>query len=305
MKISIIGAGNVGGSCALKVCEKGLADEVILLDICKGIPQGKALDILQAMPLNGSNSRIIGTNDYSDIKDSDIVVVTAGVPRKPGMTREDLVDVNSKIISSIASEIKIHAPNSIVIVVTNPLDIMAHLMLKETGFDTSKVLGMAGVLDSTRFRTFLAMETGAKVEYIEAMVLGGHGDSMVPLADHVKINGKPVSEILEPEKLKRIVERTKNGGAEIVKLLKSGSAFYAPSASIIEMISSIVNVDETVLPCSVYLSGEYGYEDIFLGVPVKLDKNGVKGIVELEIAKDEKVLLDKSAEAVRKVTEDL
>ena len=285
MKIGIIGAGNVGASAALKICEKEFAEDVVLVDIAEGVPQGKALDIQQAMPLNNSNTRIKGTNDYSEINGSGIVVVTAGVPRKPGMTREDLLNVNANIIKSIAGHIKRHAPDSIVIVVTNPLDIMSYIMLKETGFDKSKVIGMAGVLDSTRFRTFIALETGAKVEDIEAMVLGGHGDSMVPLAAQTKVDGKPITEILPPEKVEKLVQRTRDGGAEIVKLLKTGSAFYAPGASVVEMIESIVNDNEKVLPCSVYLDGEYGYEDIFLGVPVMLGPEGVKEIVSLTTGK--------------------
>jgi malate dehydrogenase len=300
MKISIIGAGNVGASAALKVCEKELVEEVVLVDVVEGVPQGKALDILQAMPLNGSNARITGTNDYSEIKGSDIIVVTAGIARKPGMTREDLFKINAGITRSIAKEIKNHAPDSIIIVVTNPLDAMAYLMLKETGFDKSKVIGMAGILDSARYRTFLALETGAKVEDIEAMVLGGHGDSMVPLAAQTTISGKPIKEMLPDEKIKEIVERTKNGGAEIVKHLKTGSAFYAPAASAVEMVESIINEDEKVLPCSVFLEGEYGYEDIFLGVPVILGPEGVKKIVILELSEDEQALLDNSAEEVKK-----
>lgn len=301
MKISVIGAGNVGASTALKLCEKELAEEVVLVDVVEGIPQGKALDILQAMPLNSSNTKITGTNDFSTIKNSDIVIVTAGVPRKPGMTREDLLNINANITKSIAKEIKRHAPKSIVIVVTNPLDAMAYLMMKETGFDKSKVIGMAGILDSARFRTFLAMETRAKVEDIEAMVLGGHGDSMVPLAEHITIKGKPINKILSPDKVKAIVERTKNGGAEIVNYLKTGSAFYAPAASVVEMVESMIKEDNKILPCSVYLDGEYGYKDVFVGVSVRLCRDGVKEIVELKLSKEEKALLDRSAEEVKKV----
>ncbi|MFC1732653.1 malate dehydrogenase [candidate division KSB1 bacterium] len=283
MKISVIGAGNVGASTALKICEKKLAEKIVLVDIAEGIPQGKALDILEAMPLCKSNSMITGTNDYSEIKDSDIVVVTAGVPRKPGMTRDDLIDVNTKITKSIAAEIKKHAPNSVVIIVTNPLDLMAYVMLKETGFDKKKVIGMAGILDSTRFRCFIAMETGASVDEVEAMVLGSHGDSMVPLAAHTKVKGKPITDILDADKVEAIVDRTRKGGAEIVKHLKTGSAFYAPAASVVEMIESIVNEDGKILPCSVLLEGEYGLDDIFTGVPVKLCRDGIKEIVELDL----------------------
>ncbi|PIN86634.1 malate dehydrogenase [Candidatus Woesearchaeota archaeon CG10_big_fil_rev_8_21_14_0_10_44_13] len=299
MKISVIGAGNVGASAALKLCEKGLAEDVVLVDIMEGIPQGKSLDISQAMPLNSSNTKIKGTNDYSEIRDSDIVIVTAGVPRKPGMTRDDLFNVNATITKSIAKEIKLHAPDSIIIVVTNPLDVMAYLMMKETGSDKSKIIGMAGVLDSARFRAFLAMETGAKVEDIEAMVLGGHGDSMVPLAEHIMISGKQVSGIISKKKLQQIIQRTKDGGAEIVKYLKTGSAYYAPAAAIVEMVESILKEDGKILPCSVYLEGEYGYSDIFIGVPVKLCREGIKEIVELNLTGEEKALLDRSAGEVK------
>ncbi|MBD3313986.1 malate dehydrogenase [Candidatus Woesearchaeota archaeon] len=300
MKVSIIGAGNVGSSAAWVVCDKAIADEVVLVDITEGIPQGKALDIQEAMPLSRSNVKIKGTNNYSEIKDSDVVVVTAGVPRKPGMSRDDLLETNSNIIRSIAGEIKKNAPYSVVIVVTNPLDIMSYLMLKETGFDRKKVLGMAGVLDSTRFRTFIAdmLETG--VNDIEAMVLGGHGDSMVPLRKHTTVKGKPITDFLDDKDVEALIDRTRNGGAEIVKHLKTGSAFYAPGASIAEMIDAILKQDDRILPCSVMLQGEYGYKDIFLGVPCRLDSKGLKDIIELDLSDEEKNQLDDSAAAVKK-----
>ncbi len=304
MKISLIGAGMVGGAICLNVCEKELADEVVMVDIAEGIPQGKALDIAQALPLCGCNVKVTGSNTYDAIDGSDIIAVTAGVPRKPGMTRDDLVGINSKIISSIAKEIRERAPDSVVIVVTNPLDVMAHLMLKETGFPKERVIGMAGVLDSTRFRTFIAMETGAKVQDVEAMVLGGHGDSMVPLAAHTTVEGRPITEVLPEEKVEAIVQRTKDGGAEIVKLLKSGSAYFAPGASVGTMIEAMVKNNDAVLPCSVMLEGEYGYSGIFLGVPVRLFEGGVKEVVEFDLSDDEKALLDKSAEHVKKLIEE-
>ena len=299
MKVSIIGAGNVGATAAWIVCDKSIADEVVLVDIAEGTPQGKALDILEAMPLSKSNAGITGTNDYSEIKDSDLVVVTAGVPRKPGMSRDDLLETNSKIISSIAGEIKKNAPSAIVIVVTNPLDIMSYLMLKETGFDRKKVLGMAGVLDSTRFRAFIAgmLETG--VNEIGAMVLGGHGDSMVPLKEHTTVKGKPITEFLDEKDINSLIERTRKGGAEIVGHLKTGSAFYAPGAAIAEMVDAIAKEDDRILPCSVMLNGEYGCKGIFLGVPCRLDSRGLKEIVELELSDDEKRQLDESAQAVK------
>ncbi|MBU0535930.1 MAG: malate dehydrogenase [Nanoarchaeota archaeon] len=303
MKVSIVGAGNVGASAAWILADRQIADEIVLVDVVEGVPQGKALDILEGMPLSRSNAKLTGTNSYEEIKGSDVVVVTAGIPRKPGMSRDDLLDINSKIIRSIAAQIKEKAPKAVVIVVTNPLDIMTHLMYKELGFDKTKVIGMAGVLDSTRFRCFIAQELDVDVKEVEAMVLGGHGDSMVPLAEHTKVKGKPISEFLDKQDIESLVERTKNGGAEIVKLLKTGSAFYAPGASIAAMIEAMKNDKDEILPCSVMLEGEYGYKGIFLGVPCKLGPEGIKEIVELKLSKEEKELLDKSAEAVRKNTE--
>jgi malate dehydrogenase len=304
MKISIIGAGNVGASTALKLCEKELGD-VVLVDVVEGVPQGKALDIQQAMPLNSSNSRITGSNDFSEIKNSDIVVCTAGLARKPGMTREDLVIANSNIIKSVAANIKKYAPKSIVIVVTNPLDVMTYLMMKETGFAKEKVIGMAGVLDSTRMRAFIAEELDVSVSKVSALVLGSHGDSMVPLAEHTLVEGKRIKQFMDDESTKKIVERTRNAGAEIVNHLKTGSAFYAPGASVVEMIDAMIKDDGRILPCSVYLGGEYGYKGIFLGVPVKFNSSGVKEIVDIRLSKEEKALLDKSAEIVKQGIKEL
>ncbi len=299
MKISIIGAGHVGTVTSLRICEKELANDVVLVDIVEDMPQGKALDIQEAMPLCNSNTRIRGTNVFSKIENSDIVVVTAGIPRRPGTTREGLLQVNSNIIRSVAQEIKQHAPNSVVIVVTNPLDIMAHLMLKETGFDKKRVIGMAGVLDTTRFRAFIALETGEKTENIKTLVIGNHGDSMVPVLSQTTINDKPIKEVIEESKVKELVERTRTAGGEIVSYLKTGSAYYAPAYSIVEMIESMIKENRKVLPCSIYLEGEYGYDGIFLGLPIRLGKNGVVDVVDIELDKDEKLLLEKSASNIK------
>ena len=297
-KISVIGAGNVGAETARRCAEKNLG-EVILVDIIEGIPQGKALDILESAPVEGFTSKITGTNDFSRIKDSDIIVVTAGLARKPGMTREDLVIKNAEIIISVSASIKKFAPESIVLVVTNPLDVMAQLMWKETGFDGKKVIGMAGILDSARFASFIWLETGISPDKIEAMVLGGHGDAMVPLPKYTKINGKPINEVLPKEKVEALIQRTRDGGAEIVKLLKTGSAYYAPSASVVSMVEAIVKDSKKVFPCSVYLDGQYCLAGVFIGVPVKLGKNGVEEIIELELSDFESDALNKSAQVVK------
>src|SRR3989344_2288557 len=298
MKISIIGAGNVGASTALMLCQKSLADEVILVDVVEGMPQGKALDILETMPLYKSDTRIHGTNDFSQIKNSDIVIVTAGLPRKPGMSRDDLLKVNADIIGKVAESIKKSAPESIVIIVTNPLDAMTYHMLKKTGFAKNKIIGMAGVLDSARFRTLIAEKLKVSVTEISALVLGGHGDSMVPLAAHTLVNGKPLSAYIPDEEIAQLVARTRNGGAEIVNLLKTGSAFYAPAASVVEMVEEMLKSTGKILACSVLLEGEYNYKDVCVGVPVKLHKNGVKSIEKLVLTAEEKALLDKSAKEV-------
>jgi len=298
MKVSIVGAGNVGATAALMVIAKDLAD-VVLVDIAEGVPQGKALDIMEAAPLIGTDKKIIGTNDNSEIKNSGIVVITAGFPRKPGMDREDLINKNVTIINSICDNIKKYAPNAIVIVVTNPLDIMSYAALKATGFNKERVIGMAGVLDSTRFRSFIAEKTGKSVKDIETMTLGAHGDSMVPILEETKIEGKKISGVMDSENIDRLVERTRKGGGEFLPLLNT-SAWIAPAFSIVEMVEAIIKDSKKVLPCSVLLEGEYGYNGIYLGVPTKLGKNGVEGVIEIELSDETKKALDKSAEITKK-----
>lgn len=297
-KISVIGAGNVGAEVARRIVEKNLSD-VILLDILEGVPQGKALDILQSAPIEGFLNKIYGTNNYVDISDSDIIVVTAGFARKPGMTREDLVIKNGQIITEISKNIKKYSPNSIVIMVTNPLDVMTQLCWIKTGFSHNKVIGMAGILDTARFITFISEETKVPASKIESIVLGGHGDAMLPLINYTFVDGKPIKEILSKEKIDELVQLTKDGGAQIVKLLKTGSAYYAPSSSVVQMIDCIVNDKKKVLPCSAYLKGEYGLVDVFIGVPVKLGASGVEEIIEYKLTEDERHALHKSARIVK------
>lgn len=301
-KIALIGAGQIGGTMALLAAQKELGD-VVLYDILEGVPQGKGLDIYEATPVEGWNSKIIGTNSYQDIEGADICIVTAGIPRKPGMSRDDLVNTNTKIVKEVAENIKKYAPNSFVIVITNPLDAMVYVMYKITGFPKNRVMGMAGVLDSARFRTFISMETGVSVEDITAFVLGGHGDDMVPLPRYSTIAGIPLPEFpgMTKEKIEAMVQRTRNGGGEIVNLLKTGSAFYAPASSAIAMAESILKDQKRVFPCAVLCDGEYGYHNIFMGVPVILGKNGVEKIIEIQLTQEEKQALEKSAESVRKL----
>jgi malate dehydrogenase len=297
-KITIIGAGAVGATAAQRIAEKELGD-VVLTDIVEGLPQGKALDLMESGPLFGYDSKLTGTNDYKDIEGSDVVVITAGIARKPGMTREDLLKINAKIITDVSQNIKRYAPDSVVITVTNPLDIMTYVTLKTTGFEPARVFGMSGVLDSGRFAAFIAMELGCSVRDINAMVLGGHGDTMVPLPRFTTVTGVPITELMPESTINRLVERTINGGAEIVNLLKTGSAFYAPSAAVTNMVEAVVKDTKRILPVCAYLNGEYGGKDIYLGVPVKLGKHGVEEIVELNLSGEEKNALDMSAEAVR------
>jgi malate dehydrogenase len=292
-KISIIGAGFVGATTAFTIAERNLGD-IVLVDIVESV-FGKTLDMQQAMSGLDISSKIKGTTDYEDIKDSDIVIITAGFPRKPGMTRDDLLNKNSEIIKKACENVKKYAPNSILIVVTNPLDVMAYLAYKTTGFDKKRVLGMAGVLDSARFKTFLAESLDVPVKDIDCMVLGSHGDSMVSLINHTTVSGTPIKELLSEEKFNSIAERTKNGGAEIVKYLGSGSAYYAPAISIVLMVEALIMDKKIILPVSAMLEGEYGFNDIFLGVPVKLGKNGVEKIIEIKLSDDEKAKLDASA----------
>lgn len=299
MKISIIGAGQVGATTALRIAEKKLAKEVVVVDIIKGLAKGKALDMSQAGYVEGHDTEINGTDDFSAIKDSYIVVVTAGLARKPGMSREDLVEKNVKIVTSICKEIKENAPDSIIIMVTNPLDIMSYVALKETGFSPKKVIGMAGVLDSARHGSFIAEALNVSRKKVKPMVLGGHGDSMVAVNEHTTVDGKKLAEIMGHEEIKEISERTRFGGGEIVKHLNT-SAWYAPASSVAKMVEFIVKEKDEVIPASVYLNGEYGYKDIFLGVPVRLGKDGLKEIVELELSEESKKELDKSAEITKK-----
>jgi len=298
-KISIIGAGFVGATAAHWAAEKELGD-VVLVDILEGIPQGKALDLFQAGPVEGFDARVIGSNSYEETKDSDVVIITSGVPRKPGMTREDLLETNKKIIESVVAQVVKNSPNSILITVTNPLDTMTYLAFKRSGFPKQRVIGMAGILDTARFKAFIAMELGVSVEDIQALLLGGHGDEMVPLPRYTTISGIPLSQLLPREKIEGLVERTRNGGGEIVSLLKTGSAFYAPSAAAIQMTEAILKDKKRILPCCVYLEGEYGLRDICFGVPVKLGANGVESIIELQLIEEEKALVAKSAESVKK-----
>ena len=299
-KIALIGAGQIGGTMALLAAQKELGD-VILFDIMDGVPQGKALDIHQATPVEGCDATVTGTNDYKDIAGADICIVTAGIPRKPGMSRDDLVSTNTKIVKQVAEGIRDNAPNAFVIVITNPLDAMVYVMQKVTGFPKNRVMGMAGVLDSARFRTFISMETGVSVQDITAFVLGGHGDTMVPLPRYSTIAGIPLPEYpgLTPEKIDAMCKRTAGGGGEIVNLLKTGSAFYAPGSSAIAMAESILRDQKRIFPCAVLCEGEYGHSGIFMGVPVKLGEKGVEQIIEVKLSADEKAALDKSADAVR------
>jgi len=298
-KISIIGAGFVGATAAHWAAEKELGD-VVLVDILEGIPQGKALDLFQASPVEGFDARVIGSNRFEETMDSDVVIVTSGVPRKPGMSREDLLEINKKIIESVVAEVVKKSPQAILIMVTNPLDTMTYLAFKRSGLPKQRVMGMAGILDTARFKAFIAMELGVSVEDIQALLLGGHGDEMVPLPRYTTISGIPLSQLLPKETIDRLVDRTRKGGGEIVNLLKTGSAFYAPSAAAIQMTEAILKDKKRILPCCVYLDGEYGLKDICFGVPVKLGAGGMESIIELQLTEEEKKLVAKSAESVKK-----
>ncbi|MBM4348679.1 MAG: malate dehydrogenase [Deltaproteobacteria bacterium] len=303
-KISIIGAGFVGATAAHWAAAKELGD-IVLVDILEGIPQGKALDLFESAPVEGFDSNVIGTNTYEETKGSDIVIITSGVPRKPGMSREDLLEINRKIIESVVAEVTSKSPNAILIMVTNPLDTMTYLAVKKSGLPKERVMGMAGVLDTARYRAFIAMELGVSVEDIQALLLGGHGDEMVPLPRYTTISGIPLSQLLPKEKIDKLVDRARKGGGEIVNLLKTGSAFYAPSAGAIQMAEAILKDKKRILPCCVYLNGEYGLKDICFGVPVKLGEKGVESIIELDLTEEEKGLVAKSAESVKKSIEEL
>ena len=299
MKISVVGAGNVGATAAQYIAERELARELILLDVAEGIPEGKALDLAQASPVDRFDTRVTGTSDSGSLSGSDIVVITAGLARKPGMTRDDLLTTNADIVGSVCERLKETAPDAIVIVVTNPLDAMAYVALKVTEFTPARVVGMAGILDSARFRYFIADELNVSVEDVTAFVLGGHGDSMVPLPRYSSVAGIPLSELLDEAVIERLVERTRNGGAEIVGHLKTGSAFYAPASAIAEMVAAIVRDKKRILPCAAWLTGQYGVHDLFMGVPVKLGASGVEEIIEIGLTPDEQNAFHSSAQAVR------
>jgi len=297
-KITVVGAGNVGATAAQRIAEKELARTVVMVDVAEGIPQGKGLDQWQSAPIEGFDSRVIGTNGYDESAGSDIVVITAGIARKPGMSRDDLLNTNAGIVKSVGEQIKRTSPNAIVIVVSNPLDVMCWVAKEATGFPRERVIGMAGVLDTARYRAFLATELDVSVRDIQAMVLGGHGDTMVPLISYTTVSGIPITQLMERATLDAIVDRTRNGGAEIVKHLKTGSAYYAPSAGAVQMVEAIVNDQKRILPCSAWLEGEYGMKGLFLGVPVKLGRNGIEKILEVTLTVDERAALEKSAAAV-------
>jgi malate dehydrogenase len=304
-KISVIGAGNVGATLVQRLAEAELAKHVTVVDILEGIPQGKALDIQESSPVYGYDTRVIGSNTYDVIADSDIVVITAGIARKPGMSRDDLLATNTKIMTDVCNNIKKFAPNAMVIVVSNPLDAMCHVALQTTGFPSKRVFGMAGVLDTARYKSFLAEALDVSVEDIQGFVLGGHGDTMVPLPRYTTVAGIPLADLLDQATIDKIVDRARNGGAEIVSYLKTGSAFYAPSASVVEMIESIAKDKKKILPCAVYLTGEYGIKDLYVGVPVKLGKNGIEQVMEIKLTDTEKQELRKSADAVQDLVNSL
>jgi len=298
-KITIVGAGNVGATAAHWAATKEMGD-VVLVDIIEGMPQGKALDLLETGPVEGFDTRVIGTNDYEETENSDVVVITSGLARKPGMSREDLLAKNKEIVTAVTKEIVNRSPKSILIVVTNPLDTMSYLVKKVSGFARNRVIGMAGVLDSARFRSFIARDLNCSVEDVQAFVLGGHGDEMVPLPRYSTVAGIPLPELMSQEQIDRIVSRTRKGGGEIVALLKTGSAYYCPSAAAVQMVEAILKDKKRILPCSAYLEGEYGLSDIYFGVPVKLGCDGVEGIIEVKLTPEEKAALDRSAASVKK-----
>src|SRR5437588_12387246 len=299
-KVTIVGAGNVGATAAHWVASKELAD-VVLIDVLEGIPQGKGLDLLEAMPIEKRDSYVLGTNDYADTAHSDIVVITAGVARKPGMSRDDLLNTNFKIMQDVVGKVVANSPNCILIVVSNPLDAMAQAAFKLSKFSRNRVIGMAGILDSARFRTFIAEELNVSVENVTAFVLGGHGDTMVPLRRYPAVAGIPITELLDATTVEKLIQRTRDGGAEIVKYLKTGSAYYAPSAAVTEMVEAILKDKKKILPCAAYLEGEYGMRGLFVGVPVKLGAKGIEKIIEIKLTADEKAALDKSAASVKEL----
>ena len=298
-RITVVGAGHVGATCAQRLAEKELAREVVLIDIIEGIPQGKGLDQWESAPIEGFDSHVIGANDYEAAANSDLFIVTAGIARKPGMSRDDLLKTNAGIVESVSKEIARVAPDSIIIMVSNPLDVMSYVAMRTTGFPRERVIGMAGVLDTARFRSFISLELGVSVEDIQALVLGGHGDTMVPLVSYTTIAGIPLTQFLEQERIDALIDRTRKGGAEIVGHLKTGSAYYAPSAAAVQMAEAIVKDKRRILPCAAYLEGEYGQEGIFLGVPCQLGEGGLQRIIEVELTESEAEALANSAGAVR------
>jgi malate dehydrogenase len=300
LKVTVVGAGNVGGTAAQRLAEKNIYD-VVLVDIAPGLPQGKALDMLQAGPVCGYDSRVVGTNGYDETAGSSVAVITSGIPRKPGMSRDELLATNAKIVTSVVKELVKRSPDIILVLVTNPLDAMTYVAHKVSGLPKQRVLGMAGVLDSARFRSFIADELNVSATDVQAMVLGGHGDTMVPLLKHTTVKGRPITELLPKDKLNALVKRTRDGGAEIVNLLKTGSAFYAPSAAAVDMVEAILKDQKRVLPCAVRCDGEYGINGLFVGVPARLGRKGVEGIEQYELSPDEKTALAASAQAVKEL----
>jgi malate dehydrogenase len=303
-KITVVGAGNVGASVAQYTVEKELGD-VVLVDVIEGVPQGKALDLAQAGPIHRYDSTVVGSNGYEETAGSDVVVITAGLARKPGMTRDDLLFKNAEIVSAVVEQVVARSPQAILVLVTNPLDAMVQLAWKKSGFPTQRVVGMAGILDSARFRTFIARELDVSVENVTAFVLGGHGDTMVPLPRYSTVAGIPITELLPKDKIEALVKRTANGGAEIVGLLKTGSAYYAPAASTVEMVEAILKDKKKILPCAAYLDGQYGTRGVYVGVPVKLGRAGVEQVIEIKLTAEEQAAFDKSAAAVRELVDKL
>jgi len=303
-KVTVIGAGNVGATTAQRLAEKELCD-VVLIDIAEGMPQGKALDLLEAAPIEKHDAFIQGANTYDASAGSDIIIITAGIPRKPGMSRDDLIKTNMNIMKNVTAEAAKQSPDAIIIIVSNPLDAMCHVAYDASGFSKNRVIGMAGILDSARFRAFISMELDVSVENTHAFVLGGHGDTMVPLPRYSTVAGIPITELMSAERIEALVDRTRKGGGEIVGLLKTGSAFYAPSSAAVEMAEAILKDKKKILPCAAYLEGEYGIDSLFIGVPVKLGKNGIEEIIEIKLTNNENVALQKSADAVKRLVEDL
>ncbi len=303
-KVTVIGAGNVGATAAQRLVEKQLCD-VVLVDIAQGLPQGKALDLSEAAPIEKHDAKIEGATEYESSKDSDIVIITAGIPRKPGMSRDDLISTNMKIMKDVTTQVVKHSPDAIIIIVSNPLDAMCHVAFDASGFPKNRVIGMAGVLDSARFRTFIARELDVSVENTHAFVLGGHGDTMVPLPRYSTVAGIPLTELLPADKIEALVQRTRDGGAEIVGLLKTGSAFYAPASAAVEMAEAILKDTKKILPCAALLKGEYGINDLFIGVPVKLGANGIEDIIQIKLTDKEQQALNTSADAVQELVDTL